>query len=324
MRNIINIIRLKMSNFIRKHKYKIKDLGSKLIIVAMGVFIATIILSVLSNVSKDEKNNDISNVYKPTDTVIKGPDISKEEYEEDFNLVNTFLEHCNNKKIEEAYSLLSDECKQESYPTIEVFKKKYINTIFNRKRECNLQSWISTTNYVVYKVRYANNMLATGTYDENDVYQDYITLKRKNNTEKISIGNFIDSEELNIISKTDEIEATVTKKMQYLSYEEYKINIKNKTDKTILLDNLKYNTTIKLMASSGTPYTADINRLFVKDLVINQNETITVTLRFMKNFSSDNKSKEISILNIIKDYEDYIQKQEEYTDVTNITIKVVN
>lgn len=316
------MIRIKISNFIRKHKDKIRELWRKLIRVAMIVFIATIILSGFGDDVKDTENRDITNVYKPTDTIIKGENISQEQYEKDSNLVNSFLDLCNEKKIEEAYNIISDECKEEKYPTIEEFKRHYYNNIFDKKRECNLQAWISISDYTVYKVRYANCMLSTGIYDGNDVYQDYITLNRKNNTEKISIGNFIDSIDLNLTTKTKEIEATVVRKKQYLSYEEYDINIKNKTDRTILLNNLRDNTTMKLKSSSNAVYSADINRLFTDNLIIYQNEEITVTLRFMKEFSSNNNSKRIELLNIIKDYEVYVQNETEYLDVTNITIKL--
>ncbi len=320
MSNIINLIRRNFSNFIRKHKSKLKDLGQKLVIVAIAVCFATIILSALSN-NEEVQEEDPYNPYNPTETTIKGSDISEEEFKEDSNLVNTFLEFCNNKNVEDAYYLLSDECKEEKYPTIEEFKEFYYDYIFDKKRECVLQAWISTSDYIVYKVRYTNDMLSTGTYNENNVYQDYITLNRKNNTEKISIGSFVDSEECNIVTKTDEIEATVVKKKIYLEDEEYEIKIKNNTDKTILLDNLKSNTTIWLTAS-GMQYRPYFNKLFSNNFEIEPGETQTITLRFMKNLSSNKKSKAIQFLNVIKDYDAYKENEETYTDIIEIKIEV--
>ena len=90
----------------------------------------------------------------------------------------------------------------------------------------------------------------------------------------------------------------------------------------MLLNDLKNNETIKLKASSGTEYGAYINRLFTKDLVIYPNEVRKITIRFKKPLSSNKTSKEIEILNVIKDYEDYIKNTAEYTDTINITLKV--
>lgn len=318
---MINRIRLKIIEFIKKYKDKIKDLGQKLIMVAMVVLIATIIISSFSGV-ETEKNEEVYNVYKPTQTIIKGQDISKEQYEKDSNLVNTFLEYCNNKKVEEAYELLSDTCKKEAYPDIETFKINYYNTIFDIKRECNLQAWITTDEYTVYKVRYSNSMLSTGIYQEGNVYQDYITLNKKDQEEKISIGNFVDSNECDIVTKTEELTVIVSQKRQYISYEEYDLNITNKTYNTILLNNLENTESIKLISSAGVKYSAYTSKLFLKDLIINSNETQKITIRFKKQFSSENKSSKIMINGIIKDYDVYMENEQGYKDTTNITIKV--
>lgn len=317
---LFNKFRLKVIEFIKKHEDKIKNVGQKLIIVAMVVLVATIIISSFSG-GETEKNEDEYNVYKPTETIIKGQDVSKEQYEKDSNLVNTFLEYCNSKKVEEAYSLVSDECKTEKYPTIEEFKEYYYNDIFEKKRECNLQAWISETDYIVYKVRYANSMLSTGTYDENDVYEDYITLNRKNNTEKISIGSFVDSEECNIVTNEDGIEATVIMKKIYISDEEYEIYVKNNTEKTILLDNLNSSTSI-LLQSSTSQYLAYTNKLFISNLIIEPGETQRLQIRFIKSLGSNSESRRIQFSSVIKDYEAYIQDETGYTDTTQIKIKV--
>ena len=318
------MIRLKISNFIKKHKDKIQDLIQKIIIVAMGIFIATIILSVLSNIDYSEnvdKSNE-QNVYKPTETIIKGDNVSKEQYEEDKTLVNTFLEYCNNGEVEKAYNLLSKECKQEVYTTLNIFQENYYKILFDKKRECNLQAWISTKDYIVYKVRYANNMLATGVYDESDVYQDYITLNRKNDTEKISIGNFVDSIECSIITETEQLKAEVIKKTLCMTYEEYEIKIKNKTNEVILLNNLKNPTNIAIVTQANVRYNAYTSKIFINDLIIYPESTKNITIRFKKNLSIDDMSKEIQISNIIKNYELYKENQDKYTDLTNITIEL--
>lgn len=317
---MINKIRLKIIGFIKKNRYKIQDLLKKVAIVAIIVLIATIIATSFSGV-QDQNTENEHNVYKPTETIIKGQDVSQEKFEQDSNLVNTFLEYCNNKKVEDAYDLVSDECKNEKYPTIEEFKEYYYNDIFAKKRECNLQAWISATDYIVYKVRYTNSMLSTGTYDENDVYEDYITLNRKNNTEKISIGSFVDTEECHIVTKEDGIEATVIMKKIYISDEEYEIYVTNNTEKTILLDNLNSSTSI-LLLSSTSQYLAYTNKLFISNLIIEPGETQRLQIRFIKSLGSNSESRRIQFSSVIKDYEAYIQDETGYTDTTQIKIKV--
>jgi len=314
-------MRREVSNFIKNHENKIKDLLSKLIIVAMVVFIATIMLSNFPKNNDDGLEKDEKNVYNPTHTAIKGTDVPEEQYKEDNNIVNKFLEFCNNEKIEEAYNMLSDKCKTELYPTVKDFEENYYNQIFNKIRKINLQAWISTSKYTVYKIRYTNNMLTTGNYDSGNIYEDYITLTKEANKEKISIGSLIDIEEYNVFTKTDEIEATVLKKKTYIEEEEYEIQIKNITDKIILLDTLDGHQTIMLVAN-GIRYNAYTNKLFTTNLKINPGDIKKVTIKFKKNLGSKNFSDAIEFSNVIKDYELYLQNKEEYKDKDKLVIKL--
>lgn len=317
---MLNKIRLRIIQFFKKNEYKIIDLGKKLVIVAMVVLIATIIVSSFSGSQNEETGNNY-NVYNPTDTIIKGSDVSKEKFEQDSNLVNTFLDLCNNKQVEDAYNMISTECKEEKYSTLEKFKEYYYSSIFATKRECNLQAWVSQNDYIIYKIRYTNDMLSTGTYDENDVYEDYITLNRKNETDKISIGSFVDSQKCNIVTKTEGIEAIVVNKKIYIDDEEYEIYVTNTTNKTILLDNLKSGSTIWL-TGNGKSYSSYKNKLFVSNLKIQPEETQRIVIRFMKSIGSNSNSTKIKFKNVIMDYDAYMLDTEKYANILEIEINV--
>lgn len=316
------MIRVKISNFIKKNINKLRDLGIKLIIVAIVVFIATIILSL----SKQNNNaNNIENnksIYQPTKTIIKGSDVSKKQYETDSNIIDKFIECCNNKQIEEAYNMISDECKEVKYNTIDIFRTAYYNPIFNKEREYNLQSWISTKEYTVYKIRYTTDALSTGNYLEDDIYQDYITLIKNSDGEKISIGSFITSENVNVETYTNEIDAKVIKKHIYLDTEEYIIQIRNKTENTILLDTLNTSSNIVVIGDNEVKYKIDINELFKSDLIVQSKIAKNIKIKFKKEANSNNKSKYIQFSNIIRDYEEYNLNSNNYNDIYKIKIKV--
>lgn len=314
------MIKVKISNFIKNNINKFKDLGIKLIIVAIVVFIATIILSLNRNdgVKKDENQE----IYTPTETVIKGSNVSEKQYKMDLNIIDKFLEYCNNKKVEEAYAMISDECKENIYPTLDIFKESYYNSIFSEKKEYNLQSWISTNKYTVYKIRYTEDILSTGSYNENNVYQDYITLIKNSDIEKISIGSFINKEELNTITSTDKLEVKVIKQYIYLDYEEYIIQVKNNSENTILLDDLNTNNNIKLISGTGINYKANINKIFKSDLLIETQKSNIIKLTFKKEFSSGNKSEYIQFSNAIRNYNEYSTNSDNYNQTFSIKIKL--
>ena len=44
---------------------------------------------------------------------------------DDIEIINNFFKYCNEKDINKAYELLTDECKEEMYPSIDVFQQAY-------------------------------------------------------------------------------------------------------------------------------------------------------------------------------------------------------
>lgn len=311
-----------LSGFIKNNKEKFYNLVSKLMIIAVIVFAAIIIMSVGKNSSEETKNVE-DKIYNPKDTVIKGSDVSEEQYQKDSEIVEKFLKYCNEKKVENAYSLISDECKKNLYPSLDAFKNNYYNYIFNNKREFNMQSWVSTPNYTVYKIRYTNNMLTTGTYQADNVYEDYITLIKNENSEKISLGSFVTTIEINSTSVSNNIETKIIRKNVYLEDEGYEMVIRNNTENTILLSDLSSDDSIRLFDNSNGAYNVYLNKIFLTDLVIEPGKAKKVNLMFKKGceLSTNRESSYINFSKIIKNYEEY-KKTNEYDDTFSIKVKI--
>ena len=98
---------------------------------------------------------------------------SSAENKENKKLVEQFLEYCKNNKIEEAYNLISDECKEEKYKTLADFKTNYYNKIFNKKKSIAVKKQENNS----YKVTFYEDMLETGKADENTSIIDYYTIQ---------------------------------------------------------------------------------------------------------------------------------------------------
>lgn len=307
-----------ISNFKKKNRSKFYNLGIKLIIVAIIIFIATVIISIRGNNQNEENEN--KSVYNPTSTVISGKNITEEKYEENKNIVDKFMQYCNEKNVQAAYDMLSEECKENQYKDIEVFNKIIIKQIFNTKRTYNIQSWVNNSKFNVYRIRITEDLLATGNYDNTKKYETYITTYP--NSEKISIGEYICKEEINKKNSTDIVEAVVVNKIIYIDQEEYEIKIKNLSNKEILIDNLKDNKTIRLYGKDGNAYTPYYDKLYNSNLSVLPGETITLKIKFKKSIASYIESKEIKLSGIITDYESYKNSQENYKEaLKGINIK---
>ena len=109
---------------------------SKLIKVALIVAFLIIILQVLNYISGNKNNiefsNDSSNIQKETNGTIKsdksaitGKKVSTNEIKAVGNVINEFVNYCNQKEIEKAYDLLSQQCKDILYSDINYFESDY-------------------------------------------------------------------------------------------------------------------------------------------------------------------------------------------------------
>ena len=316
------MIRVKISNFIKQYKNKISDFGKKLIIVAIVVFIATIMLS-LNRSQPTNPNTVIGEIYTPKETIISGENVTEEQYNIDNQTIQNFIQYCNDQNVEEAYRFLSDGCKKNLYTTIDVFKENYYTPIFAEKREYHLQSWISTEEYTVYKIRYTTNLLATGKYDKSNVYQDYITLVKNEAIPKISIGKLITSQEIKTEpTQVEELSARVIQKIVYIDEEIYELEVKNKTENTIVLDTLERTDGIQLIDTDGGTYRTNVNKVFESELTIKPQQTRTMTLHFNKLCSSEKKADYIQFYRVIRNQESEEQDTVNNTNMFSFKVKI--
>ena len=201
----MNEIRKWFSNFRRNNKDKIEKFLKLLLAVALFVGAVAFVFSNFKVSAPKEAN---LNIYRPTETVISGSDIKEEEFKQEDNLVSEFVEYCNNGETEDAYNLLTDDCKEKLYPTLSSFNDNYYNIIFaDGSKEFNLQSWVSDGSYNTYRVRFIDDIISTGNYDDTIKYEDYITIVTENNEKKLNINGYIRTENINKKYSTDEIES---------------------------------------------------------------------------------------------------------------------
>ena len=101
-------------------------------------------------------------------------------------IIDNFVTYCNNGEIEEAYNLLSEECKEELFPDLETFKNNYHSKIFTDYKMYNLMAWINSDNCFTYKVEITEDILTTGGASELNI-EDYYTIVKNNNEYKLNI-----------------------------------------------------------------------------------------------------------------------------------------
>ena len=274
-----------MNRFIRYWNQNRFKIIITLIIVVFIWLLIYIINSILANVPQESINTNVTiqDSSKPTESVITGEEMPEETVNENTNLIQKFVSLCNQKNYNEAYNLLSTYCKEEVFPTIDDFKRDYVDKIFTSNKTYTLELWFDTNTVCTYRIIYIeDNILSSGKIDTMNNKEDYITVVKENNEKKLNLNGFITKGEIGNTSIQNNIEITVNNKLTYRSYEQYNITIKNNTNSTIRISDGQDGNEICLIDSNEVEYDSAINEISISDLIIEPDTTKNLSIKFYK------------------------------------------
>ena len=274
-----------MNRFIRYwYQNRFKIIMTLIIVVFIWLLIY-IINSILANIPQESINTNVTiqDSSKPTESVITGEEMPEETVNENTNLIQKFVSLCNEKNYNEAYNLLSTDCKEEVFTTIDDFKRNYVDKIFTSNKTYTLELWFNTNVEYTYRIVYIeDNILSSGTIDTINNKEDYITIIKENNEKKLNLNGFIAKEKIGNTSRQNNIEITVNNKLTYRSYEQYNITIKNNTNSTIKISDGQDGKEICLIDSNEVEYDSAINEISISDLIIEPGSTKNLSIKFYK------------------------------------------
>lgn len=172
-----------MENIRRSIKLFFTIYGGLLFQIIGGIAIFFFVLKGVNYIYKeDSKTNSQENLISEQEIIDKQKELEKEE--KDILFISNFLDYCNDKQIEEAYSMLSEECIKQKYQTIDIFKKEYIDKIFAYKKEYEIKKEDNR-----YKITILEGILESGNIEnrksiisyykiEEDILERYIFIER--------------------------------------------------------------------------------------------------------------------------------------------------
>ena len=241
------------------------------------------------------------------------------EFEEDNETIKKFVDLCNQKKIEEAYNIITPECRDILYPNVETFINLYYNTIFKTPKLFSLQAWINADDYMIYKISYVDDVLATGNYTDGNKFDDFVTVRKDSN--KISINKYIGRQEIFKEAETDELEILVKTKEVFLENERYVIEVTNKTEKEILLDSMNnVSSNVLLILQSGSAVGVNKYSVNLIDMLVHSKSTKEIILEFRNSFGTNYTGAKLKFKDIILDRFKYIEDKKNYQDRKSISI----
>lgn len=229
------------------------------------------------NQSQNNVSNNISTGNNLDNSLVQAPEqITTSSSSKD--VINYFVKLCNDKKIQEAYDMISADCKTVIFPTINDFKNNYYNKIFTQEKGVKIED--SMYGGDIYKITYSNNLLANGGYNQESTKQDYIYIVKENEQMKVSLNKFLYIQNINKTATNGNITIKVANKKVYIDHEEYRIQILNNTAQQIYIT--PDSTKVYSIDEKNIKHGSNIDGLQSGSTLLEPNKNIEVNLTFNK------------------------------------------
>lgn len=304
-----------MNNLRRLYNQNRKGIWWVIIIIAFFLIILQVTNYFVKR-TEEEKNEDVptnninissgnnNQVQLSSDkSVLTGNGVSKTKLDTEVGTITRFLENCKDQKFEEAYNILTDECKEEMYASVEDFREFYYENVFESGRvSFEVENWINNT----YKVNIIPDMLSTGKSNDGIVKQDYITVKKVNDEYKLNINNYIGRKEIKKTAEQEDIIITVNYVDTYIEYETYNMTVKNKRDTNIALDNLYNERTMYIEDKNEVKYPAYTHEIAKELLILDRGVEKTIDIKYYSRYASTKDIKSLVFSGVILNYDGYL------------------
>lgn len=313
-----------MNNIIRFWNQNRKGIIAGIAAIVLLIVIIQI-LNQMAKKQREEKNN--TQIIEeqeelPTKSIIGADTVSKEVTKSNVEMIESFIEKCNNGDIVGAYQMLTDDCKEILFSTEENFKKGYYNIIFKNKKISNIENFLSKDKRYTYKVSFYDDILSTGNAQNSETYQDYITIDENSKNGKLNINSFIYKKDINKETEKNGIKITIISQQIYKENEKYEIKIENNTNKRILIDTREKSKSVYLVGSNNVTYNSYIDELSSVLYEIPANFSRTYKIRFNKIYSSGIQTTKVVFSDIVPDYEKYSQTPDEMKERVQISVNI--
>lgn len=316
---------------LRRFYYNNKDKIWKVVLITAFLLGMIYLLdsTAIDRINEKTKNKEIESdeiytnidmqTYIEKESAISGSTITKTEVEKINKTISEFLQYCKNGNIQEAYDMLSTDCKENHYKTLDEFDERYVKKKYSKDNVFKIQKWINN----MYKVSITTDMLSSGVVNANEKIE-YITIIEEGTEKKLNVNEYVGQININKQMSQNNMEVTVIKKQMYKDYEIYEFKIKNLSDKTIMLDSLQKIGTMYLEDLNNIKYNAYGHEIFEQSLIIKPKEETNISIKYANPYTTRVNIKQIVFENIISDYITYKKEEnkKQYEGINEIIIKL--
>ena len=302
--NLNGKITMAIRNFFKKY--------GRIILI---VFVVWLIIFIINQyLKKRPKETSMINTYAPDNPIIDDGGSIPKRYVETINqTVETYFNYCNSKNYEQAYNMLTEQCKEYLYGNDVSLFQEYVDNIFTKTKIYNLQNYSNVNGVYIYDLIILDDIEATGTTEGYEPYKEKITVRKENDGFKISNQGYIESKIYNKVAEDENLKVTVKSKDESYTREGYNVTITNKTDRYIVLVDNTINKEITL--NLGDQKRGIVNYSNAT-LVLNPGETTNEVFIFDKFFDDQKDPTQICLENV-RILEEYTENNQDTAGTAN-------
>ncbi len=224
--NLNGKITIAIRNFFKKY--------GRIILIVLVIWLIVFIIN--QYLKKYPKEKSMINTYKPDSPIINDGGSVPKKYVENINqTVEKYFNYCNTKNYEQAYNILTDQCKEYLYDNDLLLFQEYVDSIFTQNKIYNLQNYSNIDDIYVYDLVILDDIESTGTTEGYEPYKEKIALRKEGNEFRISNQGYIESKTYTKFAEDENLKVTIKSKDISYSREGYNVTLTNKTDKYLVL-----------------------------------------------------------------------------------------
>lgn len=249
------------------------------------------------NTDKETTSNVVS-YHNESQSMLTGVSVPKAYRDKFGEFINQFFTCCIEHDPQTAYSMVSNDTKQELYQTEELFEKNYYESKFTGNKQFSFQSWSSADGLYVYQVKIFDNMLETGKTNDNYI-EEYVAISIENGEYKLNLNSYLGRTIINKKTENEKLVVNVDKVDSYLDHEIYTLSIQNKTNKNILLDTRRKTNSCYVIDNLNNKFEALLYENKDDDFKFSPNEVKTIQIKFSDANREDLEIKSINFTDIV-------------------------
>lgn len=312
---------------------------SKILKVVLIIVFVLIIIQVLNILYKEQQQEEYqqakNNIDSSKNTTIdnsdylinQNKDVKNDDNQEFEQMMEMFVGYCNSNNIKSAYDMLTQDCKDKLFPTVNDFKLNYVDILFDQEKIYSMQAWDKEDYKVTYVINYTQDILVTG--GQGKTIQEYYTfVMQEDGSYKMNINNFIYSQKYEDLNTEEEgVLVKVLSKDVYKENVIYEFQVFNNTENSILLNGGKTGKSIYLLGNNKATFSS-LQSDFDKDdeIVIKPQNNRKFRIKFNKVYNTNVMIKELVFDNVILNYEEYLNSKdndEEYNNRKELKINLI-